>query len=301
MNIENLRCFLILAQELNFTRAARKAHITQAAMSRRISGIESELNVRLLDRDRHTVALTPTGRELFELLLPILEDYENAVSRIQNVSHGVFDLLRVGIGLYEHQLLFPVMQVFLKQSPIPQIHFVQLKYKELIEEFNHDHLDLVVSSDQYFDLLTVNKLDKFLIHNQPWDLAINRDNPLAQNNSVSLSSLNTQNIITMNKSSLGVLKDLYRGRFLPLSADYVNSHETKLLLINANRGVGFIPKFVDTSSYPQIVTRIITPYYRPRCFYVVIRKDHPSQYAHKLAHMLRDYYSPLLWMKELPR
>jgi len=34
MTIENLRCFLILAQELNYTRAAQKAHVTQTTMSR---------------------------------------------------------------------------------------------------------------------------------------------------------------------------------------------------------------------------------------------------------------------------
>lgn len=51
MTIENLHCFVALAKELNFTKAAQRSHITQAAMSRKISSIEDELGIRLLDRN----------------------------------------------------------------------------------------------------------------------------------------------------------------------------------------------------------------------------------------------------------
>lgn len=294
MTIENLRCFLILADELSFTKAAKKAHVTQATMSRKINTIESELGIQLLSRDHHSVALTPIGRELSSLIRPILENYDSAISRVQNLSKGVSDVIRVGIGIYEHQLLFPVMQKFLKQNPISQIDFVQFKYRELLEEFNRDHTDMIISSDQFFDLLTVDDAEKILIHNHPWVLALNKNNPLAKNDPIDLVNLQDQNIITMNVNSLITLVNCFKGHFRPSSADYVNSHETKLLLINAARGVGFIPEFVDVSIYPDVVTRNLVPFYRPRQFYVVYRKSNPNQYVHRLAEMLHDYYLPTL-------
>ena len=299
MTIENLRCFVALAKELNFTKAAQRSHITQAAMSRKISSLEDELGIRLLDRNRHTVSLTLAGQYLFESIQTILEDYENTISRVQNIAHGVYDSVQVGIGIYEHQLLAPVMELFLKENPIAQINFVQYKYRELIEQFNRRNLDLIISSDQYFDLITVDNIEKILIHNHPWVLALNKNNPLSQQNSISLSSLSTQNIITMYRNSISALTTTFKGRFQPNSADYVNSHETKLLLINANRGVGFIPEFVDVHTYPGIVTRHLSPYYRPRCFYVIIRKDSPNICAHRLAELLCEYYRPSLWMRNL--
>ncbi len=294
MTIENLRCFLLLADELSFTKAARKAHITQATMSRKINTIESELGIQLLNRSRHSVSLTPIGRELSELIHPILIDYDRAIARVQNLSKGVSDFVRVGIGLYEHQLFFPVMQKFLRKEAISEINFVQYKYRELVEEFNRGHLDMIVSSDQFFDLITVDDAEKILLHNRPWVLALNRNNPLAQNEIIDLSSLQTQNIITMNPNSLLTLTNCFKGHFRPSSADYVNSHETKLLLINADRGVGFLPAFVDVSTYPDIVTRPLTPVYRPRLFYAVYSKSNPNQYAHRLANVLHDYYLPML-------
>ena len=53
MNLENMKCFISLAECLNFTRAADKEHITQTSMSRKISSMEEELNVRLFYRDNH--------------------------------------------------------------------------------------------------------------------------------------------------------------------------------------------------------------------------------------------------------
>ena len=55
MNLENMKCFISLAECLNFTKAADKEHITQTSMSRKISSLEEELNVRLFYRDNHSV------------------------------------------------------------------------------------------------------------------------------------------------------------------------------------------------------------------------------------------------------
>lgn len=51
MNIDNIKSFIILAETLNFTKAAAKENITQTAMSRRINSIEEELEVLLFYRN----------------------------------------------------------------------------------------------------------------------------------------------------------------------------------------------------------------------------------------------------------
>ena len=47
MDIENIKCFISLAECLNFTKAAEKEHTTQTSMSRKINSLESELHVTL--------------------------------------------------------------------------------------------------------------------------------------------------------------------------------------------------------------------------------------------------------------
>ena len=66
MTLNQLECFSVLAQRLNFTQAADDLFMSQPALSRTISALEGELGVRLFDRNSRSVALTPAGRAFYQ-------------------------------------------------------------------------------------------------------------------------------------------------------------------------------------------------------------------------------------------
>ena len=298
MTIDNLRCFAILAQELNFTRAAEKAHVSQTAMSRKISSIEGELSVQLFERSHHRVNLTAAGQEFYNHIKSVLEDYETAVTHAQNTEKGVRDSVQIGLGIYEHALLTPVLREFVARYPISKLNCVQFKYRELLESFEQDRLDLIITSDQFLHTVDQDDLDLILLHDSPWMLILNRNDPLAQSEVVDMADLCSKNLITMNQGSINTLRSMFRPWFPLASIDNVNSWETKLTLVNAGRGVGFIPAFLDTSQYPDVVVRSMHPHYRPRKFYAVIRKNNTNIYARQLVKDLGEYYKPQLWLHE---
>src|SRR5690606_19486284 len=64
MEVRQLRCFQAVAEELSFSRAARRLRVAQPAVSRTIRELEDQLGVSLLNRTRRSVSLTPAGAVL---------------------------------------------------------------------------------------------------------------------------------------------------------------------------------------------------------------------------------------------
>ena len=75
----HLRYFVAVAEELNFSAAARKLHMAASPLSQRVKDLEHELGRQLFDRSTHHVALTPAG----EALLPIARDVLDRVGSIR--------------------------------------------------------------------------------------------------------------------------------------------------------------------------------------------------------------------------
>jgi DNA-binding transcriptional LysR family regulator len=95
MNVQRLKYFVALAEELNFRRAAARSHIAQPALSQQLRVLERELGVRLFDRDSRTVSLTAAGRTLLENVVPWLREMDLIVERVRVVGAGRSGLLRV--------------------------------------------------------------------------------------------------------------------------------------------------------------------------------------------------------------
>jgi DNA-binding transcriptional LysR family regulator len=91
VDLRRLRYFVVVAEELHFTRAARRLGITQSSLSAAIQRLESERGVQLLRRSTRRVALTPDGAWLLEEARALLRAVERFTSRAAGVHS-----LRVG-------------------------------------------------------------------------------------------------------------------------------------------------------------------------------------------------------------
>ena len=84
MELRHLRCFIVLAEELHFTRAAERLHIEQPPLSRAIKELEDELGAVLFDRDRRGTRLTAAGAVFLQdtrRLFTVLEQARENVAR----------------------------------------------------------------------------------------------------------------------------------------------------------------------------------------------------------------------------
>src|SRR6476469_3171841 len=96
MELRQLRYFVAVAQELNFTKAAAKLHVAQPALSRQIRQLEDELGVSLLERNRRATRLTEAGQVFLAEACGLLAQSDEAVRRAQKTGRASNAQLNVG-------------------------------------------------------------------------------------------------------------------------------------------------------------------------------------------------------------
>src|SRR6266404_8772770 len=87
-----MQTFVRIIEKGSFSAVAKERGIGQPAVSKQISALEDELGTELLHRSSRSIALTEAGRDFYESALRILDDFENATSRIgrgQTAPKGV--------------------------------------------------------------------------------------------------------------------------------------------------------------------------------------------------------------------
>ncbi len=90
-----MRYFSVLAEELNFTRAARRLHVAQPALSQQIKALERQLGAQLIERTSKGCVLTPIGRAVAEEARRVLREVAAAEERVAAVVRGREGRLRV--------------------------------------------------------------------------------------------------------------------------------------------------------------------------------------------------------------
>lgn len=97
MELKQMKYLLCLAEEGHVTRAARRLHIVQPALSMQIARLEAEFGRKLFNRTRHGVSLTPAGATLVQLVAPIVRDADRATDEMARLDGRVSGRVRIGL------------------------------------------------------------------------------------------------------------------------------------------------------------------------------------------------------------
>ncbi|MGE6498338.1 LysR family transcriptional regulator [Cupriavidus metallidurans] len=98
MEFRHLRCFLIVAEELHFARAAERLHIDQSPLSRTIKELEEELGARLFVRTTRSTQLTRAGQSFLTHVPRVFTALEQARDSVKSATNGFHGQLRIALS-----------------------------------------------------------------------------------------------------------------------------------------------------------------------------------------------------------
>jgi DNA-binding transcriptional LysR family regulator len=151
MEIRQLEHFLAVAEERHFTRAARRLHLVQSAVSASIRALERDLAIDLFRRTTQRVELTDAGALLVPQARRILADVDAARALLDDVGHGLRGTLTIGTMQALSAGPLDIAQVlgdFCAEHPLVEIRLRQAGSGslELAEELRQGHVDLAILS-----------------------------------------------------------------------------------------------------------------------------------------------------------
>ena len=146
VELRHLRYFVAVAEELNFSRAAEKLHVSQPPLSRQIRDLETELSVTLFERTRQSVHLTSAGRITLLHARNLLRDSDLLRSEAQIAAGAEPEELHVGYAPSPTaQLLSSVLCRYQELAPRARVTFHDLNQAGMVLGLHRSTLDAAIT------------------------------------------------------------------------------------------------------------------------------------------------------------
>ncbi|MFS2011954.1 LysR family transcriptional regulator [Azospirillum sp. CT11-132] len=258
MDLHQLRCFVAVAEELHFGRAAQRIGMLPSALGRHVRMLEDDLGTRLLTRTTRIVALTSDGACLLDEARALLLQADDLATRFRSRGRTQAATLRVGaIDSAAAGLLPMLLHDFREQHPQVTVQLVEDKTIRLLPRLLSGRLDLAFvrppeSPDKSLEFL-------FLFH-ETVVVAVPASHPLAGRDRVRIEDLADEPVIVPERRSRPHSHDLTIKLFAEAGlqariAQIAEEKQTIVNLVKAGLGVAIVPRW--TSSMVTASVRFI--------------------------------------------
>jgi DNA-binding transcriptional LysR family regulator len=257
MDLRHLRCFVAVAEELHFGRAARRLHLSQPPVSQALKELETELGLRLLERSSRRIALTPAGAELLRDARAVLARTESLKERARAAAQGQGGRLALGfISLATTTYLPRVLKRFTTELPQVQLQLLESTSDRILADLEAGTLDVGC-------LFAPPQLPAGLgwrtTAREPLVVALPADHPLATLQRVPLARLKDERFLAFERHHGPLVFDTViaacmRQGFSPRLFPARQMH-TILSLVSGGVGVALVPASMQALQREGVVLR----------------------------------------------
>ncbi|GHH50679.1 LysR family transcriptional regulator [[Pseudomonas] boreopolis] len=258
MELRHLRCFVALAEELHFTRAAERLHIEQPPLSRAIKELEDELGVVLFDRNRRGTVLTAAGTAFLQDVRRLFTVLEQARENAKAIGSGLRGSIRIAVS---DGAIDPRLSVFLarcrEEEPEIEIRLSEVPLAEQLRGLRSG--DFTIGFAHTADVGVGIVAEP--IWQDPLVIAVPARHALLAHKRVPLHELGGHPLVLCDpKACEGYCRELTRllqGLEPKLNVvEEVSSLDMMLTLVGAGYGVGFMTATkIPVSQRPDVVIR----------------------------------------------
>ena len=257
MNLRHLQFFVVLAEELNFSRAAERLHVAQPALSRQISLLEQRLGARLVDRGSRPLRLTEAGLYFYAEARQILSSYERATHGTREIGIGKRGWLGIGFTRSAmYSVLPPALKTFHRAYPDVELKLFELPTEEQPDALREQRIHVGIGRQAQ----AVAGCSSLLLLREQVMIALASDHPLANKKTIRIAQLAESPLVLYpkppNAQFSRFVESLYQDAGLaPYVAHHAGEIQTAIALVGVGVGVTFVGESVARHRRSDVIYR----------------------------------------------
>jgi len=289
-----MRCFVAVAEELSFSRAAERMNMTQPPLSRQIKILEERMNLRLFERNNRHVRLTSAGASFYQSAVDIIQRSEHAVLNARQAERGETGSIALG---FVPSAAFKFMPLIAQrmQAEMPKVSLtpIEMMGYEVIEAQRSGRIDLGLTRME----VPRAEIERIRVVHEPFILAIPKTHQLAKKVDLSVTDLDGEAYISFTKDRGGYLKEtldalFYACRITPDTQMGASQTHAVISLVNHGLGFALVPVSAQIIQMEGTIYRHIDlPTEFRSDMYLVSRSGHNSIVRDRVKSLITDVLS----------
>ncbi len=258
LDLRRVRHFVVLAETLNFRKAAERLFMAQPPLTVSIQKLEAELGTKLFVRSSTGVALTPSGRAALGEARRLLFHNEQFVEAAGSAAQGTGGTLHVGfVGSCTSGMLQRLIPLFRAEYPGVQLTLREATSMMVLQQLENDELDIGLVRTP---LLTSTTAQLVPLERDEFMAAIPRGNPLGGRSDLTLADLANEPFVMYTRGyaaglqSAAMLACQHAG-FVPRVVQEATQVQTVLAMVESGLGVALVPSVMQRFVSQKMVLR----------------------------------------------
>ncbi|MDM0108613.1 LysR family transcriptional regulator [Variovorax sp. J22R24] len=258
MDLRRIRHFVVLAETLNFRRAAEKLHMAQPPLTVSIQKLEAELGTRLFDRGTTGVSLTPTGRTVLAEARKLLFHGSQLGAIARSALEGTGGTLHVGfVGTTTYGMLQKVVPRFRAEYPGVELVLHEATSVSILQQLEDRGLDVGLVRTP---LLRTTSATLVPLERDEFIVALPRGHALAGRGPLHLSDLAGESFVMYGAGAAAGLHSAamlacQSAGFMPRVAQQGVQVQTLLALVESGLGIALVPSVMQRYASDKIEYR----------------------------------------------
>ncbi|WP_180172471.1 DNA-binding transcriptional regulator HcaR [Acinetobacter sp. YH12023] len=292
MELRHLKYFVMVAQELNFSQAALKFYTAQPSLSQQIKDLEEFIGVQLFIRSKRKVELTDEGIVFLEHAKNILESADKAVAMTRQVKKAKDQKITIGFVPVAEMKIFPfIIPKLTEIFPDLKVELLSLNDTQIVSDLHNGRIDIAISRAD----VNNHEISSQLIFEEPLIFLMNNQHPFANQNKISVKSLEEIDFIIPAEEVSSVLhhKILKFAEDKKINLKIIQRASNILFNINSiniTQSCTILPSYIADIAYENIIVKKLDTDLPTINLYMSKRSTNTSPSVQAFINLINDFF-----------